>query len=201
MTRKISGVTLASSLLGLLLLPSVGSLSASDLQAPSTFDEIGDERDRSIALMKEAGKALLHPRCVNCHPAGDRPLQGEDGRLHEPPVLRGAGGMGVVGMQCFTCHLTENYDPGEVPGAPHWRLAPATMAWEGESLGDICRQIQDPERNGGHTLDEIVEHMVSDELVAWGWTPGNGREPAPGTHDRFGELIRAWAETGAACPD
>ncbi len=49
-------------------------------------------------------------------------------------------------------------------------------------------------------MDELVEHMAEDTLVGWGWTPGEGREPAPGSQDVFGELFKRWAETGAACP-
>ena len=74
------------------------------------------------------------------------------------------------------------------------------MAWEGKSLGEICDQIKDPQRNGGKNLDEIVEHMAHDDLVGWGWHPGDGREPVPGTQEAFGELIKAWVATGAACP-
>ena len=29
---------------------------------------------------------------MNCHPAGDRPRQGDERRLHQPPVVRGADG-------------------------------------------------------------------------------------------------------------
>jgi hypothetical protein len=29
-----------------------------------------DQASRSIALFREAGKVLQHPRCLNCHPAG-----------------------------------------------------------------------------------------------------------------------------------
>ncbi|MEY8837886.1 Isoquinoline 1-oxidoreductase subunit, partial [Cribrihabitans sp. XS_ASV171] len=29
---------------------------------------------------------------------------------------------------------------------------------------------------------------------------GTGREPAPGSQEVFGELTRAWIDTGAACP-
>jgi len=36
--------------------------------------------------------------------------------------------------------------------------------------------------------------------VGWGWTPGHGRTPAPGTQKEFGDLIRAWIDNGAACP-
>ena len=49
-------------------------------------------------------------------------------------------------------------------------------------------------------MEQLVEHMAEDTLVGWGWAPGVGREPAPGTQKEFGELIRAWAESGAACP-
>ena len=71
-----------------------------------------------------------------------------------------------------------------IPGNPAWHLAPIEMAWEGKSLGHICEQIKDPERNGGKTMDEIVEHMAHDSLVGWGWNPGAGREPVPGTPGR-----------------
>jgi hypothetical protein len=42
--------------------------------------------------------------------------------------------------------------------------------------------------------------MAQDDLVAWGWDPGPGREPAPGTQAIFGDLTKAWIETGAECP-
>lgn len=113
----------------------------------------------------------------------------------------------MPGMQCTSCHSAENIPVvgqaetiRSIPGHPAWHLAPIEMAWEGRSLGEICEQIKDPERNGNMSMDELVEHMAHDELVGWGWTPGEGREPAPGTQDVFGELIRAWAETGAMCP-
>ena len=73
------------------------------------------------------------------------------------------------------------------------------MAWEGKSLGEICEQMKDPQRNGGKDMPALVEHMADDPSSA-GAGPGVGREPAPGTQQVFGELIRAWADTGAACP-
>src|SRR6516165_4637036 len=68
------------------------------LAPPQSFAGIGDTAARSAALFTEAGKVLTSPRCVNCHPAGDRPLQGEAGRLHQPPVERGADGLGAASM-------------------------------------------------------------------------------------------------------
>ena len=199
--RRHYGILFAI-VLGLLSAP--GSAERHDegsgLQPASAFAAIADETERSRALFTEAGRVMLHPRCVNCHPAGDSPLQGEDGRLHEPPARRGIGGTGVVGMRCRGCHMKENFDPAGVPGAHQWVLAPRRMAWEGFSLEELCEQVKDPERNGGRTLEEIVEHMREDELVGWGWEPGAGREPAPGSQESFGDLIAAWVATGAVCP-
>jgi hypothetical protein len=173
---------------------------ASTLRAATEFSTIGDDKERAIALFNEAGKVILNPRCVNCHPAGDRPRQGDDGHPHQPLVVRGMGGFGAIGMHCTTCHGPENFDPGRVPGHPAWHLAPIEMAWADKSLGEICEQIKDPKRNGGKNLDEIVHHMAEDSLVGWGWHPGVGRAPVPGTQQEFGVLIKAWVEAGADCP-
>jgi mono/diheme cytochrome c family protein len=173
---------------------------AQSLKPVSAFDGITDKTQRAVALFNEAGKVILSPRCVNCHPAGDRPLQGEDGHPHQPLVVRGDYGLGAVGMRCTTCHGPANFDPGGVPGNPAWQLAPIEMAWQGKQLGDICEQIKDPKRNGGKPLAALIHHMAEDELVGWGWHPGKGRVPAPGTQKEFGELISAWVKAGAACP-
>jgi hypothetical protein len=74
------------------------------------------------------------------------------------------------------------------------------MAWEGETLGQICEQLKDQNRNGSRDLAAIVKHVTSDTLVLWGWNPGKGRQPAPGTNAQFGELMQAWVDSGAACP-
>ncbi len=182
-------------------------IDAKTLKPAASFQSISNERERSVALFQEAGKVIQHPRCVNCHPATDRPLQGVNMHPHQPPVFRGDGGMGLPGMQCTTCHSAENTPVvgqadtiKSIPGNPAWHLAPIEMAWVGKSLAQICQQIKDPARNGGKTMDQIVEHMAHDELVGWGWNPGAGREPVPGTQAQFGELISAWVKSGAACP-
>ena len=180
--------------------PSLRSVGSNELRAPADFEAITDRDARTRALFVAAARVLHHPRCVNCHPSGDIPHQGMKLELHDPPVLRGPGGQGVVGMECTSCHQDRNQALARVPGAPKWALAPIEMAWVGKSLRHICSQIQDPERNGGKTLAEIVEHSTRDPLVAWGWDPGAGREPAPGSQEQFGALVGAWVETGAACP-
>lgn len=170
------------------------------LRPASAFAGISDPEARARALFEEAGKVLQSPRCMNCHPAGNRPLQTDAGRPHQPLVVRGEAGMGVPGLYCNTCHGAANYDPARVPGDPAWHLAPIEMAWQGKSLGQICQQIKDPARNGGKDMPALLHHMAEDSLVGWAWHPGGGRTPAPGTQAEFGALMRAWAENGAACP-
>lgn len=173
---------------------------ASSLRDAEAFNDIGNVSARSQALFAEAGKVIQHPRCMNCHPLGDRPTQGMDMHPHNPMVVRGKDGHGSAALACTTCHQPVNYEPSGVPGHPTWHLAPASMGWQNRSLGQICEQIKDPKRNGGKTLAQIHEHMAHDSLVAWGWMPGGKREPAPGTQAQFGALIKAWIDTGAVCP-
>jgi hypothetical protein len=74
------------------------------------------------------------------------------------------------------------------------------MAWEGRSLAEICTQIKDPSRNGGRDVAAIVRHMSEDSLVGWAWSPGANRTPAPGSQRELAALLKAWMESGAACP-
>ncbi len=173
---------------------------AGDLRPAVDFAGIADRNARSIALFQEAGKVLQHPRCVNCHPAGDSPHQTDQRLPHQPLVVRGADGHGAPTLSCNTCHGPANFDPAHVPGHPEWHLAPLAMAWEGRSLGQICEQIKDRARNGDRDMAGLLHHLGEDTLVGWAWTPGYGRSPAPGTQARFGEIMRAWADAGAACP-
>ena len=176
------------------------------LRDPSNFASIGDQPARSRALFTEAARVIMSPRCLNCHPAGDRPTQGNDLHAHNPPVTRGENGVGVPGNTCSACHTDRNFTLQEhasyrsIPGHPRWGLAPIEMAWQGKSVGEICRQLKDPSRNGGRDLALLHEHTAGDDLIAWGWQPGAGRDPAPGTQKQFGELIKAWIDTGAECP-
>lgn len=180
-----------------------GTPSAITLREPSAFADIADDTGRAGALFTEMGKVLQHPRCVNCHPSGARPLQGDDSRPHEPRVTRGAAGMGEPGMLCVTCHQSENVQVAgdwAMPGHPSWHLAPASQGWAGRSLSEICEQVKDAARNGGMDLEQLVVHMREDALVGWGFSPGAGRERAPGTQASLGELTRAWVDAGAGCP-
>lgn len=168
------------------------------LSTPDAFASIADRAQRSIALFTEAGKVFQHPRCQNCHPGDDRPRQGE-GRPHQPPVVRGKDGDGVPGLRCATCHGEANYDAVGMPGLAEWQLAPRSMNLRAP-LPTVCAQLKDADQNGSRSLEDVIKHVATDPLVAWAWTPGPGRRPAPGTHATFFALLRAWAATGAECP-
>jgi hypothetical protein len=170
------------------------------LASPESFSSIADTEARSAAIFTELGKVLTHPRCVNCHPAGDRPRQTNERRLHQPPVERGVDGHGTETMRCSICHQNANFDPGRMPGHPEWHLAPREMAWEGKTLAEICAQVTDPARNGGRKVEDLIHHIGADTLVGWAWHPGFGRSPAPGTQKEAGALVDAWVKTGAVCP-
>jgi len=181
--------------------PSLPPVPGHQLRAVADFAVVPDRKERSRALFLEASRVLLHPRCANCHPDGDEPLQGMEMRPHQPPVTRGPDDRGVVGMECTGCHQDRNLDHARLPGAPNWHVAPRAMAWVGRSARHICEQLKDPRRNGGKSLEAIIEHNAHDALVGWGWNPGHGREPAPGTQEQFGAIVAAWVETGAECPN
>src|SRR5204862_4430669 len=162
-------VVVAALLMSLLTAYAVSQGQADRLAPPESFAAIGDTAQRSVALFAELGKVLTHPRCVNCHPAGDRPRQGELGQLHQPPVERGADGHGLPAMRCSICHQQANFDPARVPGHPEWHLAPHDMAWEGKTLAEICAQIKDPNRNGGRSLQELVHYLGRATLGRLAW--------------------------------
>lgn len=105
-------------------------------------------------------------------------------------------------MQSSACHQEKNTADGKVPGAHGWHMAPLSMVWEGLTNAQICRQIQDPKRNGNRKApEEVIEHMRTDPLVLWAWEPGAGRSMPSITHDQFIERLELWARAGMPCPD
>jgi len=158
----------------------------------------------SAEAFAKASRVLLHPRCLNCHPAGDRPLVGDRSAPHLMNVVRGPEGLGKNGLWCSTCHPEKNA-PGErtPPGAPEWQLPPAEMpmVFEKKTPRQLCEQLKDPVRNGHRSLAELLEHVREAPLVLWGWHPGEGRTPVPVPHEVFVKLMTEWAEKGGACPE
>ncbi len=178
-----------------------GSSSAQqkDAASPGAKDDAAAK-----AAFLAAYPVFMHPRCMNCHPSGDAPLQGDDSHPHTQNVQRGGAGMGKYALKCFDCHQLENVPGANMPpGAPNWHLPPPNMkmVFEGKSAGELCRQLKDPKLNGGRTVQRAIEHIKSDKLVMWGWAPGEGRRTPPMGHPEFSGKMQEWVAKGAACPE
>jgi cytochrome c5 len=155
------------------------------------------------AAFERAYPVFVSPRCQNCHPSGDAPLQGDDSHVHAQDIKRGPAGRGVYGMTCHTCHQDANLPGANMPpGNPKWGLPPPQMkmVFVGRSAGELCRQLKDPKQNGGRSLSQILTHVSTDDLVGWGWNPGEGRTLPPLNRPEFVAALEEWVKDGAACP-
>jgi hypothetical protein len=106
-------------LAGLAVFPAeVAAQRGTDLKAPSAFSDIADRAARSRALFNEAAKVITSPRCMNCHPAGDQPHQGDDRHIHRPLAIRGEANNGVPGQDCAACRswCSNSSTPPPKPG-------------------------------------------------------------------------------------
>jgi mono/diheme cytochrome c family protein len=156
----------------------------------------------SAEAFKEAYKVFMHPRCMNCHPSGDAPLQGDDSHIHTQNVTRGVDGKGLYAMKCSNCHQAAN-TPGEnmPPGNPNWHLPPANMkmVFQGKTPAQLAAQFKDPKQTG-KTLQELLHHVTEDKLVLGCWNPGDGRTKPPLSSEDFAAKVKEWIEKGAAIP-
>ena len=143
---------------------------------------------------------LQSPRCMNCHPAGDAPLQTDLSRPHKQNIKRS---FPTLGGSCATCHQ-ETTMPGEhmPPGAPHWAMPPEAtpMVFQGKSGAQLCADLKDLSKNGNRSLADLEHHVTNDPLVVWGFNPGPGRTVPPLTHAAFIARVHDWVAAGAPCP-
>ncbi|WP_454803761.1 hypothetical protein [Mucilaginibacter phyllosphaerae] len=156
----------------------------------------------SVKAFKQVYTVLMSARCMNCHPSGDVPLQGDDSRLHTMAPKRGVDGKGVYAMKCANCHQATN-TPGvhTPPGNPNWHLPPADMkmVFQGKTPRQLAQQLVDPKRNGHKDLKKLIAH-ADDGLVLAGWNPGEGRTLPPMSHAAFKKAWLTWLNTGAYAP-
>jgi hypothetical protein len=164
-----------------------------------------ETRKRLEAESKEAFiaayKVFMHPRCLNCHPSGDVPLQGDDSRLHPQGVKRGKDGKGLFALKCKNCHQDTHIEGEHMPpGHSGWHLPPANlkMVFEGKSPKQLAMHFKNPKFTGFKNLDKMLEHVEKEPLVLNSWTYGN---PPPLTHDEFVAKVKEWIDKGAAIPD
>lgn len=156
-------------------------------------------RARSVAAFEQMYAVLQHPRCLNCHPKGDSPTQGEDRHRHDPAVSRGSTGIPTI--DCSTCHQAANSWDGQVPGAtPKWELAPPEMRWDGESKGTVCTLVRRVGIDHGRLKGEEITKHLQTGLVLWAWDPGSRSKP-PLTYSAFMAFVEEWIANGAVCPN
>jgi len=148
-------------------------------------------------------RVLMSARCMNCHPSGDAPLQGNDSHIHTMNVKRGIDGKGLYSERCSNCHQAENTAGLHMPpGNPKWGLPPANMrmVFQGRSPRQLALQLLDPKQNGGRTKAQLIDHMANDDLVGWAWHPGDGRILPPMSRSDFAAQVRLWIAKGAYAP-
>jgi hypothetical protein len=163
-----------------------------------------------LAAWHQVYSVMTHPRCINCHTAGNYPQQGDDRHRHLFNVVRGPAGKGVPALQCATCHQGANADTTGVPGADGWHLAPLSMKWQDVSdrilsSSAVCSAITDRSRNGNRNGTALLKHNQEEPLVLWAWNPGRRADGSlralpPITHDQFVAATRKWVESGMPCP-
>ena len=156
----------------------------------------------SVMAFKDVYNVLISPRCVNCHPSGDVPLQGDDSHLHSMLPQRGKDGKGINAMKCGNCHQATSMEGlNQPPGHPDWHLPPADMkmVFEGKTAEQLAKQLVNPKTNGGKTMKQLIEH-ADDGLVKIGWNMGEGRTAPPISHAEFKKAWITWIEKGAYAP-
>ncbi|MES3016801.1 MAG: hypothetical protein V4721_03435 [Bacteroidota bacterium] len=166
---------------------------------PSTIQK---DSVASVKAFEKVYLVLMSPRCMNCHPSGDIPLQGDNSILHTMSPQRGKDGKGVYSMKCSNCHQPEN-TPGlhSPPGNPEWHLPPADMkmVFQGKTPFQLAKQLVNPQQNGHKDIQKLIEH-ADDGLVLAGWNPGEGRTVPPISHAEFKKAWITWLTTGAYAP-
>ena len=166
-----------------------------------------DDKTKGVEVWGDIYKVLSHPRCVNCHVPDDRPRwsgkhYGKT-QVHGMNIQATATRMGKPGEQmCTTCHAKTNSDVRHgPPGAEVWALAPVEMIWWDKSSKELCAIVKDPSKTGGRDITTFAEHISHDALVAWGWNPGLGREPAPFSAEKTVAMLEQWLALGLPCPE
>src|SRR5262245_24355803 len=131
----------------------------------------GEQNQKDAAAwdaFKSAYTVFMHSRCMNCHPAGNVPLQGDDSHPHAQNVQRGPDGKGLYALKCANCHQPTNL-PGlnMPPGNPNWHMLPPEMpmVFQGRTPAQLARQLKDRKHNGNRTLEQLLHHVSEDKLV------------------------------------
>src|SRR5256885_537581 len=104
MTRRTIASLAAAGAIGAILSACQPKQPAADTRDRATVSSRGKQQlAESRAAFLAAYPVLMHARCMNCHPAGNAPLQGDDSHPHLMNVQRGADGKGKFALKCANC--------------------------------------------------------------------------------------------------
>ncbi|WP_312078524.1 hypothetical protein [Chryseobacterium sp.] len=169
---------------------------------PKSTEQKKKDSIASVEAFKKVYSVLMHPRCMNCHPTGDIPLQGDDSHVHNMLPQRGKDGKGVSTMKCITCHASKGVAGDHTPpGNANWHLPPADMkmVFQGKSPRELALQLVDSKKNGHKDMRALRKH-AEDDLVKTGWTMGGDRTLPPLTYEEFRKAWYTWIDNGAYAP-
>lgn len=165
-------------------------------------DAIKKDSVESVKAFMKVYKVLMSPRCMNCHPAGDAPLQGDDNHIHTMNVVRGPDGTGLYAAKCSNCHQPTNASGLHTPpGNPKWQLPPANMkmVFQGRTPRQLALQIMNYNQNGHKNRDQLLAH-ARDTLVKSAWNMGEGRTLPPMDYSAFVSVWDTWIKKGGYAP-
>ena len=77
----------------------IKSTLTNQLVASSPVDS--ERKKKGMDAFADVYKVLQHPRCLNCHPSGDAPLQNDDSKPHAMNITRASVD---AGLECAACH-------------------------------------------------------------------------------------------------
>ena len=199
----VKTITALMIILSLIVIMAFGIRNEKNLAIGSAkSDAVAKDSIASVQAFMDVYKVLMSPRCMNCHPSGDVPLQGDESHLHPMFPKRGKDGKGLYAMKCSNCHQATNA-PGlhKPPGNPKWQLPPSDMkmVFQGRTPRQLALQILDYKRNGHKNKQQLLEH-ARDTLVKAGWNMGEGRKQPPLSYDAFVTAWDTWINTGAYAP-
>lgn len=169
--------------------------------------------EAGLAAWERIHAVASHPRCANCHvdeagiPMWTGPSFADPGP-HGMNIAAGESRIGAETLPCASCHVTSTLPNDRPHAAPRtgldWQLAPVEFTWFGRTSEEICAQMRDPDRNGGRDGAALVEHILHDAevmgFIVWGFEPGPGREPAPGSLQQHLDDMVTWTTAGLPCP-
>ena len=126
-------------------------------------------------VRRRSTRVLESPRCLNCHPAGDAPLQIDDGRPHAMNITRRSEKNGLT--------VRDLPPRQERRAARTSRRARRTgtcrrprRRWCSRAARrrSCARSSRIRRRPSGRDLAALIEHVAHDPLVGWGWASGAG---------------------------